>query len=138
MTNRRLHLPILIAVALAGVAHAGEFSFGGARQLAQSNTQQGAVDVTLNFTDRGRALRESAEGGDTATTTHDARTLRGTDPVAATEAPAAHKATPTPAPSPKSSDTASTDSPHGVSISPSTAIRRPSYRWQSLVPGTIK
>lgn len=137
MTTSRLYLPILVAVALGGAAHAGEFSFGGARTLAQSSSQTGAVDVTLNFTDRGRALRETAEGGDTATT-HDARTLRGTDAAATTDAP---DQKPVKTPAPKSSDTASTsttDSPHGVSISPSTAIRRPSYRWQSLVPGTIK
>ncbi len=138
MTNPRLYLPILVAVALGGAAHAGEFSFDGARMLAQSSNQSGAVDVTLNFTDRGRALREVAEGGDTATT-HDSRTLRGTDAAATTDSPA-HKPAPAQTPAPKSADTtpASTDSPHGVSISPSTAIRRPSYRWQSLVPGTIK
>jgi len=138
MTNPRLLLPILVAVAFAGVAHAGELSFGGARMLAQNGSQSGAVDVTVNFTDRGRALREVAEGGD-AQTTKDTRKMRGVDDVTTTDQTGQHKPVPTQPASPKPADgSASADAPHGISISPSTAMRRPSYRWQSLVPGTIK
>ena len=135
MTNPRLLLLILAAVVLGGVAHAGEFSLGGAHLLAESSAQS-SVDVTVNFTDRGRALHETAEGGDT--TPHAAHSLRGADAAApdTTNNPDAVPATP----APKSTEPAPTtaDSPHGVSISPTTAIKRPSYRWQSLVPGTIK
>ena len=59
-------------------AHAGEFSLGGARLLAQTSAQAG-VDVSVNFTDRGHARSEAAEGGDAAT--HDTRALRGADDV---------------------------------------------------------
>jgi hypothetical protein len=136
MTNPRPLFPILAAVLLGGAAHAGEFSLGGAHLLAESSAQS-SVDVTMNFTDRGRALRETAEGGDT-TTPPAPRTLRGAD-VAAPDTSDGHAAAPA-TPSPKAAEPApaSTDSPHGVSISPPTAIKRPSYRWQSLVPGTIK
>jgi hypothetical protein len=135
MTNPRPLLSILLAALVVGGAHAGEFSLGGARMLAQTSAQAG-VDVSVNFTDRGHALSEAAEGGDAAT--HDTRALRGTDvaPAETSDHPAhpqAAQKTPEPA-----SASATTDSPHGVSISPSAAIRRPSYRWQSLVPGTIK
>lgn len=133
MTNSRPLLPILVAVLFGGAAHAGEFSLDGARLLAQS--AQAGVDVTVNFTDRGHAQSDAAEGGDA--TAHDARALRGADAGAAADAsdhPAhAQAASKVPEPAP-----ATTDSPHGVSISPANAIRRPSYRWQSLVPGTIK
>jgi hypothetical protein len=134
MTNSRSFLPILIAVLLGGGAHAGEFSLGGARLLAQTSAQAG-VDMTVNFTDRGHAMNEPAEGGDAPV--HDARTLRGADEIAAPET----SERPTPAAAVRKSPepaVVTTDSPHGVSISPSTTIRRPSYRWQSLVPGTIK
>ncbi len=134
MTNPRPLLPILVAM-LLGSAHAGEFSLGGARLLAQTSAQAG-VDVSVNFTDRGHARSEAAEGGDAAT--HDTRALRGADDVTTSAAPAhaTHEQTlPPKTPEPAS---ATTDSPHGVSISPSAAVRRPSYRWQSLVPGTIK
>ena len=91
--------------------------------------------MSVNFTDRGHARSEVAEGGDAAT--HDTRALRGADDVPANETPAPHAREQT---TPKTPEPASatTDSPHGVSISPSAAVRRPSYRWQSLVPGTIK
>ncbi|HEV7490582.1 MAG TPA: hypothetical protein VGO25_07230 [Rhodanobacteraceae bacterium] len=131
MTNSRPFLPIVVAVLLGGGAHAGEFD--GARLLAQTSAQAG-VDVSVNFTDRGHALSEAAEGGDTK---HDNRALRGTDVAS----PADTSEHPAPAPAvqkPPEPASATTDSPHGVSISPSAAIRRPSYRWQSLVPGTIK
>jgi len=132
MTNLRPLLPIVAVVVLGGAAHAGEFSLGSTRMLAQAGADT-AVDVTVNFTDRGRALHETAEGGDStpSSTTHN---LRGAD----ASAPADRHATEAPAPKTATAAPATTDSPHGVSISPSTAIRRPSYRWQSLVPGTIK
>lgn len=134
MTNTRLLLPILAAALSGSVAYAGDFSLGGARLLAENSTQAG-VDVTVTFTDRGHALSEAAEGGD-ATTVHNARTLRGAD-VATPDASDDHAAK-TPAPKPAEPATSGTDSPHGVSILPPSAIKRPSYRWQSLVPGTIK
>ena len=133
MINLRPLLPLLVALACGGVAHAGEFSLGSARLIADNSAQAG-VDVTVTFTDHGRALHETAEGGDA--TTHDARTVRGADvatpdtsdrPVRAED----RAAKPEPA-------SAGADAPHGISISPATAIKRPSYRWQSLVPGTIK
>lgn len=136
MTNLRPLLPIVAVVVLGGAAHAGEFSLGSTHMLAQAGTDS-SVDVTVNFTDRGRALRETAEGGD-STPAHTAHDLRGADQVSAPDA-GDHAAAPE-APAPKVAPSApvTTDSPHGVSISPSAAIRRPSYRWQSLVPGTIK
>jgi hypothetical protein len=133
MTNTRLIIPILAAVVLGGIAHAGEFSLGSARLLAENSTQP-SVDVTVTFTDRGHAQRETAEGGDAAAT-HTTRELRGAD--VATPDSTDNRA-PANAPASKTTEPASTDSPHGVSISPPTAIKRPSYRWQSLVPGTIK
>lgn len=134
MTKPRLLIPILVAVLLGGIAHAGEFSLGGARLLAENSTQA-AVDVTVTFTDHGHALRETAEGGDA--TTHTARDLRGVD-VTTPDADDSHASTPAPKAKPAEPATGTSDSPHGVSISPPTAIKRPSYRWQSLVPGTIK
>ena len=134
MTNPRPLLPILVAVLLGSGAHASEFSIGGARLLAQTSAQAG-VDVSVNFTDRGHARSEVAEGGDAAT--HDTRALRGADDVPANETPA-HPAREQTTPKTPEPASATTDSPHGVSISPSAAVRRPSYRWQSLVPGTIK
>lgn len=135
MTNPRPLLPIVAAVLLGGAAHAGELSLGGPRMVADAATA-GNVDVTVNFTDRG-ALRDNAEGGDSSAS-HDVRAMRGADGSSTTTAPA--RPSHAEAPSAKGTEpaTATTDSPHGVSISPSTAIRRPSYRWQSLVPGTIK
>jgi hypothetical protein len=135
MTTTRLVLPILAAALIGGVAHAGDFSLGGARLLAENSTQS-AVDVTVTFTDRGHPLAESAEGGDAAP--GHSHTLRGAD-VATPDTSDDHPA-PKPAPAPKASDASSsgTDAPHGVSILPPSAIKRPSYRWQSLVPGTIK
>jgi len=135
MTNLRTLLPIVAVVVLGGAAHAGEFSLGSTRMLAQAGADT-AVDVTVNFTDRGRALRETAEGGD-STPSHAPHNLRGADQASAPESGAGHAAE-TPAPKASTAPPATTDSPHGVSISPSAAIRRPSYRWQSLVPGTIK
>lgn len=133
MTNLRPLLPIVALVVLGGAtAHAGEFSLGSTRMLAQAGSDT-AVDVTVNFTDRGRAQRETAEGGD-STPSHATHNLRGADEASAPDA----KSTETPAPKASTAAPSTTDSPHGVSISPSTAIRRPSYRWQSLVPGTIK
>jgi len=137
MTNLRPLLPIVALVMLGGVtAHAGEFSLGSTHMLAQAGADT-AVDVTVNFTDRGHALRETAEGGD-STPTHGARNLRGADEASAPDAGDHHAATETPAPKASTPAPSTADSPHGVSISPATAIRRPSYRWQSLVPGTIK
>lgn len=134
MTNLRPLLPIVALVVLGGAAHAGEFSLGSTRMLAEASADT-AVDVTVNFTDRGRALRETAEGGDSVPAPA-ARNLRGADPASA---PGEHPAaTETPTPKASTAAPSTTDSPHGVSISPTTAIRRPSYRWQSLVPGTIK
>lgn len=135
MTTTRLILPILAAALIGGIAHAGDFSLGGARLLAENSTQA-AVDVTVTFTDRGHALSEAAEGGD-ATTTHNARTLRGAD-VVTPDTSDDHAPAKTPAPKPAEPATSGTDAPHGVSILPPSAIKRPSYRWQSLVPGTIK
>ena len=135
MTNLRPLLPIVALVVLGGAgAHAGEFSLGSTHMLAQAGADT-AVDVTVNFTDRGRTQRETAEGGDS--TPHATHNLRGADD-AAPDANGHRAATETPAPKASATAPATTDSPHGVSISPSTAIRRPSYRWQSLVPGTIK
>jgi hypothetical protein len=134
MTNPRLIIPTLVAVLLGGIAHAGEFSLGSARMLAE-NTAQAGVDVTVTFTDRGHALREMAEGGDAAT--HNTRELRGAD-VVTPDSSDSHAAANAPASKPTEPAPPSADSPHGVSISPPTAIKRPSYRWQSLVPGTIK
>jgi hypothetical protein len=137
MTNLRPLLPIVALVVLGGAAaHAGEFSLGSTHMLAQAGADA-AVDVTVNFTDRGRAQRETAEGGDSAPS-HATHNLRGADDASAPDASDRHAATETPAPKASTPAPATTDSPHGVSISPSTAIRRPSYRWQSLVPGTIK
>jgi hypothetical protein len=133
MTNLRPLLPIVAVVVLGGAAHAGEFSLGSTRMLAQAGTES-SVDVTVNFTDRGRTVREAAEGGD-STPVHPAHNLRGADEVSTPDT-ADHAKTETPAP--KVAAPVTTDSPHGISISPSAAIRRPSYRWQSLVPGTIK
>jgi hypothetical protein len=132
MMKTRLLFPILLATFLGGIAHAGEFPLGGARLLAENSTQS-SVDVTVTFTDRGRTQHETAEGGEPATT-HAARAQRGAD--AATPDTSNDHATPEP-PAPKAPDSTS-DAPHGVSILPPTAIKRPSYRWQSLVPGTIK
>jgi hypothetical protein len=132
MTIFRPLLPILAAALLGGIANAGEFSLGSANMLAE-NSAQGSVDVTVHFADRGVALRETAEGGDAAP--RDTRTLRGADQVASPEAPIRRAATPVV----KSAEHgAAADSPHGASISSPAAVRRPSYRWQSLVPGTIK
>jgi hypothetical protein len=137
MTNLRPLLPIVFLAVLGGAAaHAGEFSLGSARMLAQAGADT-AVDVTVNFTDRGRSQRETAEGGD-STPSHATRNLRGADAATAPDPNDHHATTETPAPKASAAAPSTTDSPHGVSISPSTAIRRPSYRWQSLVPGTIK
>jgi hypothetical protein len=122
----RLPAAILIATLLVGgAAHAGEFSLGGARLIAD-NASQSSVDVTVSFTDR-HASRDAAEGGDV-------RNPRGVDgPAPAT--PDTHNDAPAPKRVVEAPSTS--DAPHGVSISPN-AIKRPSYRWQSLVPGTIK
>ena len=135
MTMTRLVLPILAAALVGSVAHAGDFSLGGARLLAENSTQQ-AVDVTVTFTDRGHPLAESAEGGDSSSSHSHA--TRGAD-VSTPDASDDHPA-PKPAHAPKATEPSSsgTDAPHGVSILPPSAIKRPSYRWQSLVPGTIK
>lgn len=138
MMNLRPLLPIVAVVVLGGAAHAGEFSLGSTHMLAQAGADT-AVDVTVNFTDRGRTLRETAEGGDsTPSTSHAAHNLRGADEASAPDASDRRATTETPAPKAAAPAPATADSPHGVSISPTTAIRRPSYRWQSLVPGTIK
>jgi hypothetical protein len=132
MTTARPLLTILAAALFGSLAHAGDFSLGGAQLLAEASAQPD-VDVNVHFTDRGRAMRDTSEGGDAAPA-RDSRHLRGTDDVS----------TPSPArgedvPKPKQDDAApGADAPHGVSISPAAAVRRPSYRWQSLVPGTIK
>jgi len=137
MTNLRPFLHIVALVVLGGAtAHAGEFSLGSTRMLAQAGADT-AVDVTVNFTDRGRTQRETAEGGD-STPSHATHNLRGADEASVPDANDRHATTETPAPKASTPAPSATDSPHGVSISPSTAIRRPSYRWQSLVPGTIK
>ena len=136
MTNLRPLLPIVAVVVLGGAAHAGEFSLGSTHMLAQAGTES-SVDVTVNFTDRGHALRETAEGGD-STPVRPAHNLRGADEVSAPDSSDHHAAPETPVPKASTAAPPTADSPHGVSISPSTAIRRPSYRWQSLVPGTIK
>lgn len=135
MKTSRLLLPILVAVVCGGMAHASEFSLGGGHLLAQ-NTAQSSVDVTVTFTDRGRSVRENAEGGDRAPAT--SRPMRGTDDTSAPAAPADHAVAEAPAAKTTEPAPVTSDSPHGVSISPAAAIRRPSYRWQSLVPGTIK
>ena len=130
MTISRPLSLILVAAMCGGIAHAGEFSLGSAQMLAQ-NTVQAGVDVTVNFTERNRAMRETSEGGDTAV--RDVRAMRGADvttPNAVPNAPAAAK--------PAAVAPQAADAPHGISISPAAAVRRPSYRWQSLVPGTIK
>ncbi|HVT32665.1 MAG TPA: hypothetical protein VHE32_08455 [Rhodanobacteraceae bacterium] len=134
MTISRLFPIFVAALLLGGVAHASDFSHGSARLLADNSTPPD-VSVTISFTDRGHARRETAEGGDT-TTTHDVRTLRGADTATPSAPPARHVAPD--AASPKAAEASSADAPHGISISPATAIKRPSYRWQSLVPGTIK
>lgn len=136
MTNLRPLLPIVAVVLLGGAAHAGEFSPGSTRMLAQAGADT-AVDVTVNFTDRGRMLRETAEGGD-STPSHATHNLRGADGASVPDSGTHNAANDAPAPKASTAAPATTDSPHGVSISPSTAVRRPSYRWQSLVPGTIK
>jgi hypothetical protein len=137
MTNLRPLLPIVAFVVLGGAAaHAGEFSLGSTHMLAQAGADT-AVDVSVNFTDRGRSLRETAEGGD-STPSHATHNLRGADEASAPDENGRHATAETPAPKASTSAPSTTDSPHGVSISPATAIRRPSYRWQSLVPGTIK
>jgi hypothetical protein len=135
MKTSRLLLPIVAAVVLGGIAHAGEFSLGGGHLLAQNSVQ--SSDVTVTFTERGRS-RDNAEGGD-STSTRGARALRGTDDVAAPSSSGGGRASAEQS-APKATEPApvTSDSPHGVSISPAAAIRRPSYRWQSLVPGTIK
>lgn len=135
MTLKRLVLPILAAALVGGFAHAGDFSLGGARLLAENSAQQ-AVDVTVTFTDRGHPLAESAEGGDSSSTHSHA--TRGAD-VVTPDASDGHRA-PRPAPAAKTAEPSSSgnDAPHGVSILPPSAVKRPSYRWQSLVPGTIK
>ena len=135
MNTTRLALLLSAAALVGGVAHAGDFSLGGARLLAENSAQQ-AVDVTVTFTDRGHPLAESAEGGDSSST--HSRPSRGAD-VATPDASDDHPA-PKAAPAAKASESSSsgTDAPHGVSILPPSAIKRPSYRWQSLVPGTIK
>ena len=95
-----------------------------------------AVDVTVTFTDRGHPLAESAEGGDSSPShTHATRGADVSTPDTSDDHPA-----PKPAPARKATESSSqgTDAPHGVSILPPSAIKRPSYRWQSLVPGTIK
>jgi len=120
-----------------GMAQAGEFSLGGAHLLAQNTAQ---VDVNVNFADRSRSMRETTEGG-SESTARDARMLRGADeavPAATDERPAAMTSPRTAKPATTEPAPVTSDSPHGVSISPAAAIRRPSYRWQSLVPGTIK
>ena len=136
MKTPRLFLPILIAILFGGIAHASEFSLGGGHLLAQ-NTAQSSVDVTVTFTDRGRSARENAEGGDREVP--NTRSMRGADDASEPATPAP-RAVAEPQPAAKSTAPApvTSDSPHGVSISPAAAIRRPSYRWQSLVPGTIK
>jgi hypothetical protein len=137
MKTPRPFLPILVAILFGGIAHAGEFSLGGGHLLAQ-NTAQSSVDVSVTFTDRGRSLRENAEGGDHEVS--NTRSMRGADDASESTTPAPH-AVAEPQPAAKSTEPAppvTSDSPHGVSISPAAAIRRPSYRWQSLVPGTIK
>ena len=135
MNLTRLVLPILAAAFVGSVAHAGDFSLGGARLLAENSAQQ-AVDVTVTFTDRGHPLAESAEGGDSSPSHSHA--TRGAD-LAMPDTSDEHR-TAKAAPAPKSTESpgSGTDAPHGISISPPSAIKRPSYRWQSLVPGTIK
>ena len=135
MKTSRLLLLILMAVACGGIAHAGEFSLGGGHLLAQ-NSAQSSVDVSVTFTDRGRTVRENAEGGDRAPT--NSHPMRGTDEPSTPAAPAEHSVAEPPAAKTPEPAQVTSDSPHGVSISPAAAIRRPSYRWQSLVPGTIK
>jgi hypothetical protein len=132
MTKSHLLLPILITASCGGIVHAGEFSLGAARMLAQNTPPPDIV----TFTERGHALRDT-EGGDTPP--RNAQRLRGAD-----EAPApatnGHRAiVDPPAKTAPDSAPAATDSAHGASsVSPAAVIRRPSYRWQSLVPGTIK
>jgi hypothetical protein len=135
MTNLRPLLPIVAFAVLGAAAHAGEFSLGSTHMLAQAGADT-AVDVTVNFAERGHTLRETAEGGD-STPAH-TRNLRGADDASAPDSSDRHATTETPAPKAATPAPSTADSPHGVSISPTTAIRRPSYRWQSLVPGTIK
>src|SRR5262245_17436343 len=103
MTNSRPLLVILAAVLAGGVAHASQFSLGSAHLLAESSAQS-SVDVTMNFTDRGRALRETAEGGDT-TPQHNTNTLRGADVATPDTSSDSHAATPA-TPTPKSTEPA--------------------------------
>ena len=136
MTNSRPLLPILVAVLLGGGAHAGEFSLGGARLLAQTSAQAG-VDVSVNFTDRGHASQRSGRRRRCERRTIRARCAARTM-SRRREAPVTSRARNKRRRKRRNLPAPTTDSPHGVSISPSAAIRRPSYRWQSLVPGTIK
>lgn len=133
MTRFRLILPILATALGGGAAHAAEFSLGAARMLAANTPPPDMV----TFTERGRALREPpAEGGDSAPGAGHQR-LRGADAASAER----RNATPAKPVTPDSDSPAATpsDSNHGASsVSPAAVIRRPSYRWQSLVPGTIK
>ena len=134
MTRSHLLLPILITALCGGIAHAGEFSLGAARMLAQNTPPPDIV----TFTERGHALRES-EGGD-ATPPRNAQHLRGTDEAPPAASDHEHRAIADP-PAKANPDAApaTADSAHGASsVSPAAVIRRPSYRWQSLVPGTIK
>ncbi|MGH8173839.1 MAG: hypothetical protein ACREPX_11900 [Rhodanobacteraceae bacterium] len=136
MKTLRPFLPILVAVLFGGIAHASEFSLGGGHLLAQ-NTAQPSVDISVTFTDHGRSMRENAEGGDREPSS--SRSLRGADDASSsTAAPAPRAAAEQPAAKPVEPAAVTSESPHGVSISPAAALRRPSYRWQSLVPGTIK
>lgn len=135
MKTLRPILSILVAVLFGGVVHASEFSLGGGHLLAQ-NSAQPSVDLSVTFTDRGRSMRENAEGGDRESS--NTRTMRGADDTSAKPAPAKHDADDAPATKSNEPAQVTSDSPHGVSISPAAALRRPSYRWQSLVPGTIK
>ena len=136
MMRFRPILPILATVLCGGVVHAGEFSLGSARLLAQ-NTPPDVV----TFTERGHALRDApAEGGDSAPKAAANPRLRGADvaPASPEQHPAAD---PHAKPSTNRDADAATadDSNHSASsVSPAAVIRRPSYRWQSLVPGTIK
>ena len=137
MTNLRPLLPIVAVVVLGGAAHAGEFSLGSTHMLAQAGTDS-SVDVTVNFTDRGRALRETAEGGD-STPAHTAHDLRGADQVVRARCGRSRRRARSAGS--EGADVRDRRRPIRRTASRSrrpTAIRRPSYRWQSLVPGTIK
>lgn len=133
MMTSRLLLSLAAAVVLGGIARAGEFSLGGAHLLAQAASP---VSVTSTFAERPGALHDATEGSDTTCASPGTRTMRGADGSAAascTDQPtttrtAAHKPAPVPA-----------EPIHGPAITPAAAaIRHPSYRWQSLVPGTIR